>query len=244
MERRVGTAGWTLPKEVRATFAGDGSQLERYARRFSCVEINSSFYKPHRRSTYERWANSVPDAFRFALKIPKAISHELRLRDAEEPLARFLDETSELGVKRDVLLVGLPPKFAYEQRAVEAFFALFRARYAGRIACEPRHPSWFGAEGNAMFRAFDVARVAADPPAGHDACEPGGSASFSYWRLHGAPRIYYSAYEDTALDAFARAVVSIGNPAWCIFDNTASGAATANALAFCERLGGPSITSS
>jgi len=237
VERRVGTAGWTLPKDVRVAFGADGTQLERYGQRFSCVEINSSFYRPHRYTTYERWARSVPDAFRFALKFPKTITHVLRLNAAEEQLARFLDETSGLGHKRDVLLVQLPPSFAYEDAVAGRFFSALRARYAGRLACEPRHTSWFGAEADTMLRSFEVARVAADPPAGHDVCEPGGSGSFTYWRLHGAPRIYYSEYGAAAIAAFAAAIVATGRPAWCIFDNTAVGAATANALALAERLG-------
>ena len=83
---RIGTAGWSIPKEHSAPFPVQGSHLERYGAVFNAVEINSPFYRPHRTATYERWAASVPEDFRFAVKIPKAITHECRLKDAGERL--------------------------------------------------------------------------------------------------------------------------------------------------------------
>jgi uncharacterized protein YecE (DUF72 family) len=231
LERRIGTAGWTLPRVVRECFPPGESQLERYAQRFAGVEINSSFYRPHRASTYARWAASVPDDFRFALKVPKDITHVRRLIDVDEPLARFLEESSGLGVKRDVLLVQLPPSLAFEPSVAERFFALVRGSYTGRLACEPRHLTWFGRAAHEMFVNVHVARVAADPPRAGDAFEPGGSEDFHYWRLHGSPRIYYSAYDDARRAAIVEMLRSASVPAWCIFDNTAAGAATADALA-------------
>jgi uncharacterized protein YecE (DUF72 family) len=235
---RVGTAGWTIPAAVRERFAGNGSQLERYAARFSGAEINSSFYRPHRRSTYERWAASVPDGFRFALKLPKTITHERRLVDATDPLERFLDESAPLGAKRGVLLAQLPPKLAWDERVAEAFFSAVRERFQGLVACEPRHASWFAREAGDALARFEVARVAADPaivPAGG---LPGGWDGFAYYRLHGTPRTYYSAYGDEALRALASRLAGERRPAWCVFDNTASGVAAGNALALTELLAG------
>jgi uncharacterized protein YecE (DUF72 family) len=236
LERRIGTAGWTLPRAVRERFPPGESQLERYAQRFAGVEINSSFYRPHRASTYARWAASVPDDFRFALKVPKEITHARRLIDVDEPLARFLEESSGLGVKRDVLLVQLPPSLAFEPAVAERFFALVRATYAGRLACEPRHHTWFGRSAHEMFVNVHVARVAADPPRAADASEPGGSEDFHYWRLHGSPRIYYSAYDEARRAVLVETLRSASVPSWCIFDNTAAGAATADALEVSDAL--------
>lgn len=239
VERRVGTAGWTLPAAVRDRFDGEGTQLQRYARRLCCVEINSCFYRAHRESTYARWAAAVPADFRFALKLPKEITHRRRLGDVDDELARFIDATSALGAKRDVLLVQLPPSFAYDDAVVTAFLRTLRARYGGRIACEPRHASWFAAPADRVLAGFGVARVAADPPPAGVPFAPGGSADFCYWRLHGAPRVYYSPYGDERLAEFAAAVRAAGVPAWCIFDNTASGAATADALALATAVRAP-----
>ena len=237
MERRVGTAGWTLPRDVRAAFEGEGPQLERYATRLNCVEINSSFYRPHRPSTYERWARSVPDDFRFALKIPKEITHTRRFVDADAPLERFLDESSALGAKRDVVLVQLPPSFAYDRHIAEPFFVSLRERYSGHAACEPRHPSWFASEPDALMCELRIARVAADPPPVAAASTPGGSREITYRRLHGSPVIYRSAYDAARLAGITTALRDATSPAWCIFDNTTFGAATANALAVLEGLG-------
>jgi uncharacterized protein YecE (DUF72 family) len=86
---RIGCAGWSLRAEQAALAPSDGSHLERYARVFDAVEINSSFYRPHRPQTYARWAESVPADFRFAVKMPKAISHGKRLRDCLGELDAF-----------------------------------------------------------------------------------------------------------------------------------------------------------
>ncbi|MDP9105863.1 MAG: DUF72 domain-containing protein [Candidatus Eremiobacteraeota bacterium] len=234
---RLGTAGWAVPRDVRERFAAGGSRLERYARRFRCVEINSSFYRPHRPSTYARWAASVPDDFRFALKVPKEITHTRRFVGVDEPLDRFLAESAELGEKRGVLLAQLPPSFAYDAALADAFFATFRARYDGLLACEPRHPTWFTDDAEDALVRARVARVAADPAVVPAAAVPGGWDGFVYYRLHGAPRTYYSAYEDAALHAVAERLSAATVPAWCIFDNTALDAATANALDLTELLG-------
>ena len=236
-EVRVGTAAWAISRDVRDRFDAEGSRLERYARRLPCAEINSSFYRPHRLSTYARWAASVPDDFRFALKVPKEITHTRRFVDVAEPLDRFLAETAVLEEKRGVLLVQLPPSFAYDAALAGEFFATFRARYDGLLVCEPRHPTWFEADAGAALAGARVARVAADPAPVPAAAVPGGWAGFVYYRLHGAPRTYYSAYDEAALRDVAKRLRAAPAPAWCIFDNTALDAATANALDLMELLG-------
>jgi uncharacterized protein YecE (DUF72 family) len=67
----IGCAGWSLGREYWPQFPAEGTHLQRYAARFNGAEINSSFYRPHRRQTYERWADSVPEGFRFSVKVPK-----------------------------------------------------------------------------------------------------------------------------------------------------------------------------
>lgn len=227
----IGTAGWSIPKDVRDRFPQAGTVLERYAQRLHCVEINSTFYRSHRPATFERWAAAVPDDFRFSLKIPKAITHERRLLDCDDLLDRFLDETAALGNKRAVLLVQLPPKFAIEPEAARAFFHGMRTRTALAIVFEPRHPSWFSPEADALLRRFAVARAGADPSVIPEAGLAGGNERLAYYRLHGVPRTYYSAYEPPELERYA-SLLKTGNAQerWCIFDNTASGAATSNAL--------------
>lgn len=223
---RIGTAGWSVPAPYRAGFPMHGSQLEKYAARLTAAEINSSFYKPHRRSTYERWAASVPDDFRFSAKVPKIISHERKLQDFRAPLDQFLSDVEGLGDKLAVLLVQLPPKLTYDQKTVAAFFsALGHAGYA--IACEPRHPSWFTPAADETLKQLGIARVAADPPRAPTDGTPGGDTAMAYRRMHGSPRIYYSDYPEETL---ARQAPQLRDGDWCIFDNTAAFHALGNAL--------------
>lgn len=229
----VGTAGWSLPKAEQPAFPPGGSHLARYAARFPVAEINSSFHRPHRASTWARWAAETPDDFRFSAKIPKSITHVRRLADAGAPLDTFLSEAAGLGEKLACLLVQLPPSLALDEPVAHAFFADLRARTAVAVACEPRHPTWFAADADAMLAELGIARVAADPARVPAAAEPGGARDLVYHRLHGSPRMYYSAYGDDFLADLAarmRADAATAREVWCVFDNTAAGAATRNAL--------------
>jgi uncharacterized protein YecE (DUF72 family) len=234
---RIGTAGWTIPPMVAAGFPGAGTHLERYARFFSCVEINSTFYRAHRANTYRRWAGSVPAPFRFAVKLRKTITHERRLAGCDDLTREFLDETAALGEKRGVILVQLPPKLAYDAALATHFFAHLRRHDRGVVACEPRHPTWFTPEADACLREFAVSRVAADPAIVAAAGLPGGDAALRYIRLHGSPQTYWSSYDDVRLETLAVTIAAEESPVWCIFDNTARGAATANALALSSIIG-------
>lgn len=230
MSPRIGTAAWSVPRAVADTFPPGDSLLARYAQVFDAVEINSSFYRPHRRSTYERWAATVPDGFRFAVKAPKAITHEKRLVGAQPEIERFLDEAGGLGQTLGPLLVQLPPSLAFDPQTAAPFFADLRARTPTPVVCEPRHASWFTADADALLREGGVARVAADPAPVPAAALCGGWPGLRYTRLHGAPRIYYSDYSSERLAEVAANLTEAPVESWCIFDNTALGFATANAL--------------
>ena len=235
----IGTAGWSVPAKDAPAVGGEGSALQRYAARFSGVEINSSFHRSHRASTWARWAQSVPADFRFAVKMPKAISHERKLAGCADLLAAFLDEVAPLGDKLAVLLLQLPPKLAFDAALAESFLEPLAGRAEARIACEPRHPSWFDAEADALLERLGVARVAADPAVVPAAARPGGWRGLRYWRLHGSPAMYRSSYDPVRLDAYAQAIraeLRGGRSVWCMFDNTAASAATGNALELMARL--------
>ena len=201
---RVGCAGWSLPKEHGDRFPAEGTHLERYAARFPAVEINSSFYRPHRPTTYARWAASVPADFRFSVKVPKVATHERRLVDADDVLDSFLAEATQLGDKLGPLLVQLPPSLSFSADVAERFFAALRDRFDGDVALEPRHASWFEPAAERLVTRYRVARVAADPAVVPAAAEPGGWDGLVYYRLHGSPKVYYSAYPDEYLEALAK----------------------------------------
>lgn len=160
----IGTAGWTVPKAYADAFPTSGSHLERYAQRLDAVEINTAFYRPHRVGTYARWAASVPDRFRFAVKLPRTITHERRLTQAEGLLRQFLGEVAGLGPKLGPLLIQLPPSLRFDPHTSAGFLRAFRDIHAGSIACEPRHASWFAQDVDRLLAELRIARVAADPP--------------------------------------------------------------------------------
>lgn len=250
MERvTIGIAGWTLPRADADVFppAQFGSNLARYAAAFDAVEINSSFYRPHRPETYARWADSVPDGFRFAVKLPKAVTHEKRLQDVDAELDRFITEAGALGPKLGWVLVQTPPSLRFDPIAVGALFAGLHARLRGAagsaaakqgrpggsvaLACEARHGSWFGEEATALLRELDVVRVVADPPAGEPGPFEATSSGAAYLRLHGSPLIYRSIYEPDRLARVAAWLRGQGHiKALVIFDNTMSGTQVRQAL--------------
>lgn len=228
----LGTAGWSVPTALAPLFPGGGTHLERYARVMPAVEIDSSFYRPHRPATYARWAGSVPPGFRFAVKLPRSVTHDARLCGADDALDRFLGEVSALGDRLGPLLVQLPPSLRFDGAVAAAFFSGLRRHFAGPVVCEPRHRSWFIPVADGLLADHRVARVAADPAVVPAAAEPGGWDGLTYRRLHGSPVIYRSAYDPAFLDALARRLEEEAGrgPVWCVFDNTADGHALPDAL--------------
>jgi uncharacterized protein YecE (DUF72 family) len=228
---RIGCAGWSLRKEHQAFFPEGDSHLERYAQRLPAVEINTSFKSYHRPSTYARWASSVPENFRFSVKVHRQITHDQRLSDTAL-LDKFRDGVTQLGERLGPVLVQLPPSLEFMDKSAERFFSALRQRFAGDVVCEPRHATWFEEDAEKMFREFRIARVAADPAQASSGDRPGGWDGLAYYRLHGSPRVYYSSYSEGFLSSLLhelQAAAEVGS-VWCIFDNTASGAAMENAL--------------
>jgi len=255
----IGCAGWNVPSNTDLCFEADDnagygstpsypmmtghevlhekrkSHLERYAAFFSAVEINSSFYRPHLPKTYARWHETVPQHFRFSVKFPRAVTHDLRLQNCSGEVGRFLDEVANLEKSLGCLLIQLPPSLRFDARITDDFFTLIQDRCDVPLALEPRHPSW---SDSGVFRQLEqrgVTLVHADPrPVGTAIAKLPQLGSMVYFRLHGSPVIYHSSYDQRYLDNLLRDLVhqyNSGKHVWCIFDNTASGAAFLNALA-------------
>ncbi|TCV50337.1 DUF72 domain-containing protein [Agrobacterium tumefaciens] len=225
----IATSGWSIPRTVAHLFPETGSGLSRYAAVFNGVEINSTFYRHHRMTTFERWANSVPDEFRFAVKLPREITHEHRLHAVGQIFKTFVEELAALNGKLGPLLCQLPSTLEFDGNEAIAAFEAMREVFPGMLVVEPRHTSWATPPAEEVLTRYAVDRVLADPapvwPAS-DFSEPP-----RYVRLHGAPRMYYSDYSAEEIRSFEKRL-SAGS--WCVFDNTASGAAIQNALAMLD----------
>ena len=238
---RIGLAGWSEAVSRRgASFppaSRDGkkvSALERYASVFNFVEINASFYRQFRAETYARWAAETPDNFRFAVKMPRLITHFTRLKNPGL-LGPFLATVSGLAHKLAALLVQLPPSLAFDSEAAPVFFRALRESYGGTLVCEPRHPSWLEHQARELLASHGVGLVGTVVP--EPVKEPGPTAIPLYVRLHGAPTRYYSAYTGEQLAQLAEFVrLNPRRQRFVVFDNTASGAAVRNALELRERL--------
>lgn len=236
----IGCAGWSIPSEEKNRFPQQGTHLERYATVFNAVEINSSFYRSHTSKTYAKWAESVPNGFRFSVKMPKQITHVQKLK-TWEGLNQFCEATKALGEKLGPWLIQLSPSLAFEEPIARTFFEALRTIFIGPVVIEPRHPSWFSIEVETVFLEFKIARVVADPSISPMGTHPGGWTGLVYFRLHGSPQMYRSSYSESALDHWTEQIRFLTEhvpEVWCIFDNTASGKAIGNAITLMEKVSG------
>lgn len=164
MAIRIGTQGWNYdgwvgPFYPNGTRAAD--YLSLYSRAFDTVEVDSTFYAVPSAATVRRWAARVPDHFAFALKLPKEISHEQRLRDEAGVSALFFDRARELGTRLGPILIQLGPDFLMEERpALESFLAQ-RPRDL-QFAVEFRHRRWMNESVLALLAEQNVALALTD----------------------------------------------------------------------------------
>jgi uncharacterized protein YecE (DUF72 family) len=233
MRIRVGLAGWSNPPAVKSGRNPDQTHLSFYAAHFSCVEINSSFYRPHHGATYARWRDETPAAFRFSVKMPRSVTHESHLKRCATEVAGFYDAIAALQPKLAAVLVQLPPGLEFNKRTVRAFFNSVPRPRGVKLVCEPRHPSWFTSTAENTLQDARVSRVGADPARGPGAGVAAGARRFAYFRWHGSPRMYYSKYSAAQLADFAATIRKAkALETWCVFDNTAQYAAWDDALQF------------
>jgi uncharacterized protein YecE (DUF72 family) len=231
---RIGISGWTYGG-WRGRFYPEGlthkRELAYAAGILGSIEINGTFYSLQRPDSFARWAAEVPDDFVFAVKGSRYITHMLRLKDCEKPLANFLASgVLRLGPKLGPILWQFPASFRYDRERIEPFLALLPRdteaaamlahrhdqRVSGRSwlrtdakrplrhAIEVRHDSFADPGFIALLRAHNAALVASDAvdwPLFADA-----TADFAYCRLHGSEELYTSGYDDEALDRWAARV--------------------------------------
>ena len=205
---RVGTAGWSIPHASRT---------------------------PGR---HTRNGATAPLRIWLAVKMPRTITHERKLQEARYPFVTFLAQTDGLAEKRGPILLQLPPSLSFDPSVVTRFLDEVRKVYKGTMVCEPRHATWFSSAVASLLGQYEITRVAADPPPVPEATAPAGWPHVAYFRLHGSPRKYWSRYDENDIATLEMTVRSIATAeeVWCVFDNTASGAAIENACELRERL--------
>jgi uncharacterized protein YecE (DUF72 family) len=159
----AGTSGYSY-KEWKGTFYPEKlpqqEMLSYYARRFSTVEINNTFYQMPEVSVVESWGRQVPASFRFVLKAPQTITHRKRLKNVKQETAHLLRTAAALNRRRGPLLFQLPPNFKKDLPRLEAFLGLIAGRVSS--AFEFRHESWFDGDVFDSLRAHACALCVAD----------------------------------------------------------------------------------
>ena len=200
---RIGTAAWAIPSRLAQALPAGQSALARYARVFNTAEINSTFRESHRPQTYERWAASVPPDLRFSVKTPQALTHAARLVDCLDGVRAFLAEISYLGPRLGPILLQLPPSLVFDTELVGPFCDALSRGGQHLVVCEPRHASWFEPRVEVWLAERRIARVASDPGRHTGGERPGGWRGVPYYRRHGSPRVYYSAYSPEYLSSLA-----------------------------------------
>jgi uncharacterized protein YecE (DUF72 family) len=232
----VGTSGWQY-RSWRGGFYPTGLPqrlwLEQYAERFSTVEVNNAFYRLPERSTFEQWRRRTPEGFCFAVKMSRYLTHIKRLRDPEEPVARFLDRAAGLGEKLGPVLLQLPPTLQADTGVLDAVLARFPAGV--RVAVEPRHGSWWCDPVRETLHRRGAALCWADR-LGRPVTPLWRTADFGYLRMHegrARPRPRYGRRALTTWlgrirETFGRATVYV------YFNNDPGGAAVVDALTLRE----------
>ncbi len=236
----IGTSGWSYDgwkdgffRDVPRT-----SWLEYCADHFSGLEINGTFYRLQSEKTLRRWAERTPDDFTFTAKGHRYVTHNKKLKDADETVVTSRDNMRPLGKKLAVVVWQFPKQFSKKLERLEDFArALSRRWTAVRHTIEFRHASWFSDDVADVLSSHRLAVCqsdAADWPM-WDAV----TTDLVYVRLHGHTRTYASRYSAGSLDAWARKIrrwTNDGHDVHAYFDNDAEGAAPYDALKLMDRV--------
>ena len=231
----IGTSGWAYDS-WRGDFYPDvlrqDDELAYLARRTTATEVNATFYRLQRPSTFRRWRDALPAGHRVAIKGSRYLTHMKQLRDPEAGLANLLASgVLALSDHLDVVLWQLPARMKYDEERIGRFLdalprtmgaaarlaaeheapapgeenavlAVAHPRARLRHALEPRHRSFDTTEAADLLAAHDVAMVCSDSPGSWPAFDR-DTASFRYVRLHGHSDLYASRYSDRSLDRWA-----------------------------------------
>lgn len=242
----IGLSGWSYRNWAGFFYPRGLEQsdwLAYYARRYSTVEINSSFYGPPSAETVDRWRDAVPEGFVFAVKLWRRITHERHLIDAADDFRFFDGVMSRLGQSRGPLLIQLPPGMKAAPNCLNRFLArldVLAGPRPWRIAVEFRHPSWLIPEVRSILHGYGAAACISD----WSGCtvEDPGPVGPVYIRRHGSASGYRGGYSDAQLDDDAhriRACLVAGRDVYVYFNNGLDGHALPDANRLLVKLGLP-----
>ncbi len=228
----IGTSGWHYDHWRRRFYPEKlpkADWLEFYARHFTTVELNNSFYRLPSEKAFANWHDSSTAGFTFAVKVSRFITHIKRLNNAGEAVANFISRAKILGGKLGPLLYQLPPSLHRNDALLESF--LFALPVGMEHVIEFRHQSWLEDEVFAILRRHNIGLCVFDMPS--LTCPLLATADFAYIRFHGSDRLYSSGYSDEELADWAGRMAQLApglRAVYVYFNNDIEGFAVSNAL--------------
>lgn len=235
----VGTSGWQYD-HWRGVFYPEGlpheEMLGHYARSFSIVEVNNTFYSLPEKKTVRKWERDTPKRFGFACKASRYLTHMKKLKDHGQGLRRFFSAIAPLADKLGPVLFQLPGKWNVDAPRLRSFLEALPPEH--RYTFEFRDPSWFTGEVRGLLEEHGVALCAYDFAGRRSPVWV--TAGFTYVRLHGPTEdAYEGSYDGRALYGWTRRILNWldeGLDVYCFFDNDEGGHAPRNALRLMEML--------
>jgi len=227
MQFYSGTSGIVLPvpqSQYPPAFQGK-SRLEYFAHLFNSIEINSSFYKLPKVATVSKWAESVPDNFRFTFKLSKTITHAKGLEFTPADVEQFMQMVAHVGDKKGCLLVQFPPSVKMERfdKMKELFQCITSENKDGwKVAVELRNGSWYNEEVYELLESHNVSLVIHDVPASATPVID-SKTDFRYLRFHGPGGRYRGSYTNEFLQKYATHIktwIKEGKTVYAYFNNT------------------------
>jgi uncharacterized protein YecE (DUF72 family) len=231
----IGTSGWSYKHWSEIFYPKDTKPekyLEFYSDKFTCVELNSSFYNLPLKTTVTGWMNRTPETFRFCPKMSRFITHQLQLVNSEGALQKYFDVFEGLKKKLGPVLIQLPPALSYDKSLIRRVFDLAKERYSHyRFAVEVRNKSWIDDSFFDLLAEYGIAFVIADSGDRFPYYEI-VTTGFIYLRFHGREQLYASDYCENDLRSYAEKIKNWLNEdkeVWVFFNNDYYGFAVKNA---------------
>lgn len=192
----LGTIGYSYKEWVGPFYPPGSAQREYlpyYTKFFNSVELDTTFHSIPPTNTVQSWHDSTPTEFKFSLKTPHVITHELMLKGAEGLMNEFLDALYPLQHKMGPILIQLPPSFTQESFSILSDF-LESLPPSHRYAVELRHASWYNNRTAQLLSQYQVCWVSIDFPNIPKNIIP--TTDFLYIRWIGINNLYhYHSYE-------------------------------------------------